>query len=190
MKKMICLSLGLAALTGLSSARAQDVSGFLGALGAMMGATNQQAVAVVDFRELKALLPDSFGSFKRTRAGGEKNTAMGMTLAQADGAYAAGKATIEIKLIDYGGTGMAGMMAAGWSMSEVDRELDTGYERTTTIKGNKAMEKFDTQNHSGEIQILVAGRFMVEISGSGCADQDLRAAADAINIEKLAALKK
>ena len=189
MKKIFWIACGTAALAA-SPVRAQDMSGFLGALGAMMGATNQQAAAVVDFRELKALLPEAFGAFKRTKAGGEKNSAMGMTIAQADGEYKSGGANITIKLMDYGGTGMAGMMAAGWSMSEVDRESDTGFERTTTIKGNKAIEKFDTQYKTGEIQILVAGRFMVEIEGRGCADQDLRAAADALDLAQLAALKK
>ncbi len=189
MKILMGLAFGVAVLAG-APARAQDMQGFLGALGAMMGATNQQAGAVVDFREMKALLPESFGSFKRTRAGGEKNAAMGMTIAQAEGEYKAGDATITIKLVDYGGTGMAGMMAAGWSMSEVDRESDTGYERTTTIGGHKAMEKFDSQHNSGEIQILVAGRFLVEVNGSSCTEKDLRSAPDALDLAKLAALKK
>lgn len=189
MKKLMGLACGVAALA-VVPARAQDLSGVFGALSAMMGATNQQAAAVVDFREMKALLPESFGSFKRTRAGGEKNAAMGMTISQANGEYTSGKATITIKLLDYGGTGMAGMMAAGWSMSEVDRESDTGYERTVTLQGHKALERFDTSHKSGEIQILVAGRFMVEIDGNDCADKDLRAAAEALDLAKLAALKK
>lgn len=189
MKKIILMACGAAALA-VGPGQAQDMSGLLGALNSMMSATGQQAVAVADFREMKALLPESFGAFKRTRAGGEKNSAMGMTIAQADGEYKSGDANITIKLMDYGGTGMAGMMAAGWSMSEVDRESDTGFERSITIKGHKALEKFDTQYKSGEIQILVAGRFMVEINGNDCTDKDIRAAADALDLAKLAALKK
>jgi hypothetical protein len=173
-----------------SAVCAQDLSGFFGALGALAGATNQQVAAVVDFRELRALLPESIGAFKRTRAGGEKNSAMGMTMAQADGEYASGKSTISIKIMDYGGTGMAGLMAAGWAMSEVDRESESGFERSTTIGGHKALEKYDTLAKSGDIQILVAGRFMVEIVGRDCAAKDIRAAAEALDLAKLAALKK
>jgi hypothetical protein len=173
-----------------SAVHSQNLSGLFGALGAMAGATNQQAVAVVDFRELRALLPETIGAFKRTRAGGEKNSAMGMTMSQADGEYASGTSKISIKIMDFGGTGMAGLMAAGWAMSEVDRESDSDFERSTTIRGHKALEKYNTHSKSGDIQILVAGRFMVEIIGYDCSHKDIRAAAEALDLAKLAALKK
>lgn len=181
----------LALLATPALAQQPDLSALMGALGSFMGgATNEAAVAVVDFREMRAVLPESIGAFKRTKAGGEKSTAMGMTISMAEGQYAADPATLSIKMVDYGGTGMGAMMASAWSMSEIDRESDTGYERTTEIKGHKAIERYDNEAKYGEIQILVAGRFMVEIESRDGKPEDLQAAATALDLDKLAALKK
>jgi len=194
----ILLMLILISGLSISQARAQqagggadDLGALMGALGQMMqGASTNSAAAVVDFRELKALLPAELPGLKRTSAAGEKSSAMGMTISFAEGRYEAGEGVIEIKLSDYGGTGFATMMAAGWSMQEMDRETETGFERTTTIAGNKAKEQYDTADQSGATEVLVAGRFLVEVSGSKVTAEAIRAAVEKIDLAKLAALKK
>ena len=188
-KGLLVLVIGIAA--GVANAQQPDLSALMGALNSMMGgATNQAPVEVVDFRELRALLPEKIGTYTRTKSEGEKNSAMGMTLSQALGQYAADKAKLNVKLLDYGGTGVASMMATAWTMSQIDRESDTGYERTTEINGNKALERYDTGANYGELQVLVAGRFLVEIEVRDGKPEDLRAAAEALDLAKLAALKK
>ncbi|HMP76624.1 MAG TPA: hypothetical protein PKE12_10045 [Kiritimatiellia bacterium] len=189
-KSTVVLALALAA--GTVVAQQPDLSALMGALNTMMsGATNQAAaVEVVDFRELRAMLPEKIGDYARTKSEGEKNSAMGMTLSQAMGQYAADKANMTVKLMDYGGTGVAAMMATAWTMNQVDRESDSGYERTTEIKGHKALERHDTDARYGELQVLVAGRFMVEIEVRDGKPADLRAAAEALDLDKLSALKK
>lgn len=187
-----------AGLLAVTSVQAQQANGGAGDLGALMGALGQimqgggtnAAAAVVDFRELKALLPAEVPGFKRTSAAGEKSSAMGMTISFSEGRYEAGEGSIEIKMSDYGGTGFATMMAAGWSMQEIDRETETGFERTTTIAGHKAKEQFDTSTQSGSTEILVAGRFLVEVSGNGVTAEAVKAAVEKIDLAKLAALKK
>ncbi len=181
------VSLGMAAAV---QAQQPDLNAMMGALGSMMqGSTN--AAAVADFRELKALLPADLSGMKRTKATGEKSSAMGMTVAIAEGAYSDGKqGTVDVKITDMGGTGLAGMMSAGWAMGEVDRETETGYERTTTVNGYKAMEKYDTEDKDGGIQVLVEGRFMIEIEGRNVSMDAIKAALDKIDVKKLASLKK
>jgi len=155
-----------------------------------MGAGTNAVAAVVDFRELKALLPAELPGMKRTSASGEKNSAMGMTVATAEASYEGEEAGLEIKITDMGGTGtLMGMAAAGWTMAEIDRETDTGYERTTVIDGNKAHETYDTEEKRGEIEVLVAGRFMVEIDGQGVTADQLKSAVGKIDLKKLAGLK-
>ncbi|MCO5044534.1 MAG: hypothetical protein M9935_04545 [Kiritimatiellae bacterium] len=187
-KSVLLVSSCLIASAPFTRAQEPDLSALMGLLGA---AANQSTstVAVVDFRELKALLPDAFKSYKRTGASGEKNSMMGMSVSEAEGQYAAGDATLSVKIVDYSGTFLASMMGA-WAAHEIDRESDTGYERTTTIGGHKALEKYDSSDKTGDLQILVAGRFMVEIGLRGGEAQDLQAAAAAIDLNKLAALKK
>lgn len=171
-------------------AAAGDLNALMGALGQVMQGSTNAAVAVADFRELKALLPAELTGLKRASASGEKSSAMGMTISFSEGHYAAGEASIDIKISDFGGTGFATMMAAGWTMQEIDRETDTGFERTTTIGGHKAKEQFDTENKSGSTEVLVAGRFLVEVSGNGVTAEAIKDAVGKIDLAKLAALKK
>lgn len=166
-----------------------NMAEFMKAMQAMSSAASNSA-SVVDFRELKALLPESLDGFKRTNASGEKNTAMGMTIAQAEARYEQGDSSIEINITDNGG--MGGLMAfaqAAWASSEIDRETDTGFERTTTYGSHKVREEFDTADQRGEIEILVGGRFMVKAAGQQVTFEVLQAAAKKVDLDKLAALK-
>ena len=194
MRKIMLLT--VAGLLGVQGVSAQqqgggDLGALMGALGQMMQpGTNAAAVAVVDFRELKSLLPTELPGLKRTSASGEKSGAMGMTISFAEGRYEKDDRSITIKISDFGGTGFATMMAAGWSMSEIDRETDTGFERTTTIAGHKAKEEFNTENKQGTTEILVAGRFLVEVTGDSVTPEAITEAVGKIDLAKLAALKK
>ena len=61
-----------------------------------------------------------------------------------------------------------------------------GGGRLQTIKGQRAIVKYDGQNRSGDINIVVAGRFMVTISGRHVDQKDLIAYAEAVDYKKLA----
>lgn len=165
----------------------EDMMKAMGAL--MSGGTN--AAAIVDFRELKALLPAALDGMKRTKASGEKSGAMGMTVAFAEGIYEADAGgNIHIKISD--NAGMGGFMAfaqAGWAASEIDRESDTGFERTTTYGQNKAREEYDNSGKSGKVEILVGGRFMVEVKGDDVTWETIQAAAKKVDLTELSALK-
>lgn len=164
---------------------------FMKAMGTMLSGATNSASAVVDFRELKALLPAELPGMKRTKASGEKSATMGMTVAFAEGTYEAeDNGYVELKISDMGG--MGGLMAfaqAGWAMTEIDRETDTGFERTTTYNGSKAQEEYDNTGKSGSIKIMVGKRFMVEITGNQVAFDTLKAAAEKIDLKKLEGLK-
>jgi hypothetical protein len=183
------LAAGLLTGTGLAQQPAPNLEQVMKAMGAMLGGSTN-AASIVDFRELKALLPAELPGLKRTKAGGEKSGAMGMTVAMAEGDYeGSDDAKLHIKITDMGGTGaMMGFMQYGWAAMEVDKENDNGYERTTTIAGHKAMEKYDGQDKSGEIQIMVNKRFLVEITGRHVTAEALKGAADKLDLAKLAGL--
>lgn len=53
------------------------------------------------------------------------------------------------------------------------------------IKGQKAIVKYKPANQRGEIQIVVANRFLVTVEGHGVTQQDLVDYASAIPLEKL-----
>lgn len=57
-----------------------------------------------------------------------------------------------------------------------------------TIGGQKAIVKVDNANKSGQVQIVVANRFLVTVEGEEITKDDITAYAKAIDFAKLAAL--
>ncbi|TDB64092.1 hypothetical protein [Arundinibacter roseus] len=144
----------------------------------------------VDFRSLKELLPENAGGMTRTEATGEKNGAMGFSISQAQGQYSNEESSIEIELMDTGGIGGMGMMGlAAWTIAEVDKETATGYEKTTRIDGNKAFEKYDNERKNGELNIIVADRFVVNVKGRNVTMDQLKDTLGDIDLDKLGGLE-
>ena len=82
------------------------------------------------------------------------------------------------------------MAAMGWAMADIDREDDNGYEKTTKYKGQKAYEKFNTQDQNGSIEVLIAQRFMISVNGNGVSMDEIKKALDKIDISKLESMKE
>jgi len=164
----------------------------MGALGAAMGAASGgKQVETVDYRVLKEMLPGDVGGMKRTEATGEKTSAMGMQISHANGRYSNDNGgSMTIKITDIGSmTGLAGMAAYAWAATEIDRDSDTGYEKTSNFNGYKSHEKYDNSSKSGEISVLVGNRFVAEVSGN---DVDMNALKDAltkVDLKKLDGMK-
>lgn len=198
----------IAAAEANAAARAGNAEGFSAAqskanaagaagltrMSALMGGAGMAAgnkVEAVDFRELKALLPESLRGMKRTDATGQKQAAMGIQISNAEGRYASddGK-SVTLTITDMGSmTGVAGMATYAWASTEVDREGDGSYEKTTTFKGFKALEKYDRQSKSGELSVLIEGRFVVEADGSNVDIDAIKSALGSVDLRKLAGMK-
>lgn len=190
MKNIAVILMATLVITNLSHAQegAANQQDPMAALGMLFGAgaTNP----VVHHSQLKALLPAEFAGMKRTNSEAGKQAAMGMNISYAEAEYSNDDASLRAKISDISAMGEFMKMAQyAWMNSEMERETDEGYERTTNIDGFSAMEKYDTSNKSGDLQIMVDGRFMVELSGSGVEMQSVKDLAAAINLKKLQALK-
>jgi hypothetical protein len=151
----------------------------------------KKAVDPVDFRELKALLPESTADLKRTEATGEKTGAMGFTISTARAEYRGdGDASVDIEIIDTGGIAGVGTMAmAAWTMADIDKETSHGYEKTTKVEGYKAFEKYDNEGKNGEINVLVADRYVVNVRGNNVSIDQIKDAVKDIDLGKLEDLK-
>jgi hypothetical protein len=163
-----------------------------GAMGAMMGGGDGKvAVEPINFRELKTLLPESIGGMKRENSSGETTATMGMKVSHVKARYTAGKGTqLRLKITDTGSmSGFAGLASAGWAMVEIDRESDTGYEKTSTVNGRKMHEKWNSKRKRGEVDMIVGGRFILELRGTGMEMEDLKQALAAIDLKKPEGLK-
>ncbi len=151
-----------------------------------------QKYEVVDFRDLKALLPESLGDLKRTNAEGEKSSAMGFTISKAEADYNNEdySQSMDIEITDLAGaTGYAGLAAWGWAMVDIDKETESGYEKTTKYRGHKAYEKYDNEYQNGSIEVLVSGRFMVSVNGNSVPMEMIKSSMDEIDISALESIR-
>jgi len=164
--------------------------------GTVVQALNQAAsggkvVEPVDFRQLKELLPESAAGMQRAEASGEKSTALGMTVSKAVARYAGdGRGSIDLVISDIGNaSGLASLALYAWANNEIDKDSQTGYEKTTLFHGHKAYEKYDRRGRSGELGVFINKRFVVEAKGTGIAMEDLKEVLGKIDLDRLAQMK-
>lgn len=144
----------------------------------------------IDPKLLKSLLPEDADGLKRKEASSEKTSAMGFGVSTAKASYRDDNGQdINVNITDVAGTGVALMGMAAWSMASIDKETDTGYEKTTEYQGHKAFEKYDTQSKNGEISVIVANRYIVQVEGSGVSIDKIKSVLSDIDLSKLADLK-
>ena len=79
------------------------------------------------------------------------------------------------------------MSMTGWTPAQVDRQTDTGYEKTTTYEGYEAIEEYDSQDQHGELLVFVGNRFVVEVRGDHTTMETIK---QAIDLKKLAQANK
>lgn len=162
---------------------------------AQIAADSNVSVDPVDFRSLRDLLPATLAGLPRAEATGEKTGAMGMTISKAEGEYHSeegGGPSLDVTITDMGALRGMGMISmAAWTMAQVDEETSDGFERTTKYSGHPAYEKFSgTENRrNGNIQVVVASRFLVEVEGSGMDFKDIKSAMESLPIKKLEGMK-
>ncbi len=161
------------------------------AMGKMMGAIsgNSGTVEALAPAQIKAFLPDSVGSLKRTGISAERTGAMGMQVSEASGEYTGDDdQRITLEVSDAGGAkgfmAMAAMMAP-----ESEKETDDGYEKTYTANGNLVHEEWDNQSKSGEYSVIVGKRFTVKANGSADSIDQLKQAVGSVDLSKLESMK-
>ena len=144
-----------------------------------------EEVEIADFRDLKEVMPKRLLGMERYSHTGEKSGVTGFKISQATAKYKDGDRRLEVNIVDSGGMALASLGAAAWTMLDVDRETDDGYERTTTIDGYKAYEKFDSRRGDAEISIFYKDRFLVAIKGDNLKKGDAEKVLDRLDLGDL-----
>ncbi|HEX4944813.1 MAG TPA: hypothetical protein VFV55_10695 [Usitatibacteraceae bacterium] len=148
-------------------------------------------VEPVDFRTLKELLPASIAGLKRVNAEGSRTNVVGIASSRAEATYEDGKGgRVILEIKDMGTLSGVTAMATAWVNVEIDKDGDTGYERTTTVGGRKAYERYDKAKRSGELDVIVAGRFIVGARATGVEMKVFKEAVARLDLAKLEALKQ
>lgn len=141
----------------------------------------------ISFRELQAAFPAVSG-WTMEKPRGERMTSP-VAFSQTEARYRNGDQSIEVKIVD---SAFNQILVAPWAMfltAGYEKETDEGYEKSTTVAGHPGFEKWNTERKDGEVNIVVAKRFLVSVEGDGLSDvKQLHDFAGKIDFAKLAAL--
>jgi len=159
-----------------------------GLAGAAGGDANVKPVEPVGFRELQTVMPAVAGWEKGSPTGEKMSSPF--SFSQASITYKKGDAEIEQKIMDSGFnqllfTPFTMFMAAGY-----EKETQDGYEKSVNIAGNPGWEKWDKTSRSGELNVVVGKRFLVQVEGHDLDDiKALHTVLEQTDLSKLASLR-
>ena len=158
-----------------------------GMAAAMGGANGGKAADPVSFRDLQTVFPTVSG-WTMDKPKGERMTAP-VAFSQTEARYQNGDQRIEVKIVD---SAFNQILVAPWAMfltAGYEKETDDGYEKSTTVSGYPGFEKWNTTRKDGELNIVVAKRFLVSVEGDQLNDvKQLHDFAAKVDFSKLAAL--
>jgi hypothetical protein len=154
---------------------AKGIEAMARGMGTALGGTTADGKAVdpVDFKLLQAAIPDVSG-WERSKPTGERMT-LPVRFSQATAKFTKGDARIEQKITD---SALNQLLMAPFTMvlaAGYSKETSEGFERSVTIAGSPALEKWDSDARRGELTVVINKRFLVELEGRGLSsDKDLR----------------
>jgi hypothetical protein len=163
--------------------------GMEGVAGALAGkGPDGKPVQPVTFQSLQSVLPEISG-WKREQPTGERMT-VPVPFSQAEVQYSKGDAEVEVKIVD---SAYSSLLVAPWAMfltAGYEKQTSSGYEKSVSVGGNPGFERWDSDRKDGELNLVVAKRFLVTIEGNGIADTNvLQDFASKIDAAKLTSLK-
>ncbi len=174
-----------AAKAGAPSAPAVDMTAALGAVGAIMAGGKD--VQPVDFHKLRELMPESLPGMSRNELSGQSGEAMGIKGSSATARYSGGDGSITIEIADLGSlSGLAGL--ANKFDPNLEKETETGYERTRRVNDQLVHERYDRRGKYGEVSVVAGNRFSITVQGSGVEPDALSVALKQVDLGKLAVL--
>lgn len=138
---------------------------------------------------LKTYLPAAIGGFTRTEVSSSTGGVGGIQGSGAEGHYTKGDASLKVEVLDLGSAGALAGMAGAFNVKS-SKETATGYEKVGKVDGRLTQESYDTASKHGEYSVLVADRFMIQVSGDGVSMDELKGAAGAIGTSRLEGLAK
>jgi hypothetical protein len=149
---------------------------------------NVKPVDPVSLRDLIALLPAPSG-WQREKPAGERTTSP-VTFTDVSVRLMKGDATVTAKITDSALNQVLLSPYATYLTGNYEHKTDHGYEKAIKVGDAPAFEKWDSGTRSGNLAVIVGGRFIVEIDGSSIDDPKvLHDVLDKTDLKKLAAMQ-
>jgi hypothetical protein len=140
-----------------------------GMAGAMAGTTpDGKPVDPVSFQALQSALPELSG-WERSAPTGERMTAP-VAFSEAETHYTRGETNVTVKIVD---SAFSQLLVAPWAMfltAGYERESNDGYEKSVDVGGNPGFERWNKDSRTGELNLVVAKRYLVTVEGANISD--------------------
>jgi HPt (histidine-containing phosphotransfer) domain-containing protein len=140
-----------------------------GMAGAMTGTTPEGTqVDPVSVQALQSALPELSG-WDRATPTGERMTAP-VAFSEAETYYTMGETNVTVKIVD---SAFSQMLVAPWAMfltAGYERESSDGYEKSVDVGGNPGFERWNKDSRTGELNLVVAKRYLVSVEGHNISD--------------------
>jgi hypothetical protein len=150
-------------------------------------AAGGKAADPVSFRDLQTAFP-AVNGWTMDKPKGERMTAP-VAFSQTETRYRMGESQIDVKIVD---SAFQQMLVAPWAMflaAGYEKETDDGYEKSTVLAGHPGFEKWNDRRKSGELNLVVAKRFLVSLEGEKLTGmKQLQEFAGQVDFAKLAGL--
>ena len=167
----------------------KQVAAAMEGLGTVLGGGKRYEPVAVD--TLKPLLPETVAGLRKTGSSAERGGMPGLEMARAETEYGdeGGGKRLKLEVVDTGGAG--GLMGiAGWAMVQGDKEDANGIERTRKEGSRLVHERISKTGGENEFTVVVGNRFVVSAEGRGVTIDDLRKAANAVDLGRLESMKE
>lgn len=123
----------------------------------------QARIEPVEVEALEPLFPAIEG-WQRGRIEGQKSIES-VSVTEAHAEYQRGPAQVEASITD---SGLNKSYIAAFTLFVADgykKETSTGYERAVKVGDYPAWERWDSNAKNGELNVLIGGRFIVQLDG-------------------------
>jgi hypothetical protein len=190
MRLLMCAAVMLGAI-GVRGALAQDNPA---------PAATQPQGNPVDYRDLKQVMPEKLAGLPRGEVQGENLDMGGIKMSHASAPYGGSTdaqdanappvPSAQFDIADYSfAPEMGAGLAARAQMPDTLQESDAGVVQTTKIGEHPMFLNYDNAGQHAEVQLYVAGRFIVNLQTDGLTLDQVRAALQELPLKAISELK-
>ncbi|HEX5070265.1 MAG TPA: hypothetical protein VFV78_08610 [Vicinamibacterales bacterium] len=186
----LCLAVAAVACGDASSDSAAG-AGNASAPAASPGAVSTSASRVVPHEKLVELLPNIPGFKRESDVQATTDTSENVSRVQLDYIEESGTAGLSVELMDVAGNAvMLEPIKALLKLQGTRQSAGGTEEKVTVVGGYPAVQEWTAEANNGSMSVLLAGRFLVKVTGSSVAGVGVIAKAlEAIDLKKIEALK-
>jgi len=154
-------------------------------------AASPPAVRATDFSKVIPLLPEPPQGWTADKPDGSTTDTEGFSITTAGRTYRQGTAedvpTVSINITDTASNKQfLDTATAAWNATS---EATDGYTKAVTIDGNRGFEQFEKDARTGNLWVVVNGRYLVQVEITNLPPEELQAWIKRVDLKKLAALK-